>query len=57
VSSREFQASGPWASTRWTRRRVATGCPEEETEDAEVAYARFPKSEPTRYRDEWLPGS
>ncbi len=30
---------------------------EEETNDAELAYARFPESEPTRYRDGWLPGS
>jgi uncharacterized cupin superfamily protein len=29
---------------------------EEETNDADVAYARFPESEPTRYRDGWLPG-
>jgi uncharacterized cupin superfamily protein len=29
---------------------------EEETDDASVAYARFPESEPTRYRDGWLPG-
>jgi uncharacterized cupin superfamily protein len=29
---------------------------EEETTDAEVAYARFPQPEPTRYRDGWLPG-
>jgi oxalate decarboxylase/phosphoglucose isomerase-like protein (cupin superfamily) len=29
---------------------------EEETTDEEQAYARFPKSEPTRYRDGWLPG-
>jgi uncharacterized cupin superfamily protein len=27
---------------------------EEETSDAELAYARFPKTEPTRYRDGWL---
>ncbi|CAN5308926.1 hypothetical protein BH18ACT12_BH18ACT12_07600 [soil metagenome] len=27
---------------------------EEETTDAEQAYARFPKPEPTRYRDGWL---
>jgi hypothetical protein len=25
-------------------------CPEEETDDADVAYARFPDSEPMRYR-------
>ncbi len=29
---------------------------EEETTDAEIAYARFPRSEPTTYRDGWLPG-
>ena len=29
---------------------------EEETIDAEVAYARFPEPEPTRYREGWLPG-
>jgi uncharacterized cupin superfamily protein len=29
---------------------------EEETTDAEVAYARFPEPEPMRYRDGWLPG-
>lgn len=28
---------------------------EEETDDSDVAYARFPNSEPTRYRDGWLP--
>jgi uncharacterized cupin superfamily protein len=28
---------------------------EKETSDAELAYARFPTSEPTRYRDGWLP--
>jgi uncharacterized cupin superfamily protein len=29
---------------------------EEETDDAEVAYARFPPTEPTPYREGWLPG-
>jgi quercetin dioxygenase-like cupin family protein len=28
---------------------------EEETNDAVVAYARFPEPEPTQYRDGWLP--
>ena len=28
---------------------------EQETTDAEKAYARFPKREPTRYREGWLP--
>jgi Cupin domain len=30
---------------------------EEETADADVAYARFPEPEPTRYRDGWLPST
>jgi uncharacterized cupin superfamily protein len=29
---------------------------EDGTSDAQVAYARFPKSKPTSYRDGWLPG-
>jgi uncharacterized cupin superfamily protein len=29
---------------------------EKETTSAEQAYARFPKPQPTRYRDGWLPG-
>jgi mannose-6-phosphate isomerase-like protein (cupin superfamily) len=28
---------------------------EEETNDADIAYARFPELEPTKYRDGWLP--
>jgi hypothetical protein len=28
---------------------------EVETADEEQAYARFPKSEPTSYRESWLP--
>ena len=30
---------------------------ETETTDADVAYARFPEPEPTRYRDGWLPST
>jgi uncharacterized cupin superfamily protein len=29
---------------------------EQETTDAKEAYARFPRREPTRYREGWLPG-
>ena len=29
---------------------------EEETSDADKAYARFPDPEPTRYREGWLAG-
>jgi len=30
---------------------------EEETDDPDVAYARFPETEPTRYREGWLQGA
>jgi uncharacterized cupin superfamily protein len=55
VGSREHQA-GDWG--RYTVDEVALRhCAgvEEETDDAEVAYARFAQSEPTRYRDGLLP--
>jgi hypothetical protein len=32
-------------------------CVEEETTDANVAYARFPEPVQARYRDGWLPGN
>jgi hypothetical protein len=57
MSSREFQARGPWGA--YTVDEVALGHGagvEVETQDADLAYARFPESEPTRYRDGWLPG-
>jgi uncharacterized cupin superfamily protein len=58
MSSRQFQASGPWGkyTVDETARRYGA-CPEAETDDADVAYARFPKSEPTPYRDGWCPSS
>jgi hypothetical protein len=30
--------------------------PEEDTQDGNVAYAGVPKSQPSRYREGWLPG-
>jgi uncharacterized cupin superfamily protein len=36
--------------------RSSGACADEEVSDARLAYARFPKAEPTRYRDGWLPG-
>jgi uncharacterized cupin superfamily protein len=55
VGAREHQ-TGDWG--RYTVSDVAlrhgVGV-EEETDDAEVAYARFAASEPTRYRDGLLP--
>ena len=56
MSSRENQAYGPYGA--YTVDEVARrhgACVDEETQDTEAAYARVPKSEPTRYRDGWLP--
>jgi uncharacterized cupin superfamily protein len=56
VGSREHQA-GDWGAYTVEPVALRHGAGvERETADSEVAYARFPKSEPTRYRDGWLPG-
>jgi uncharacterized cupin superfamily protein len=56
ASSRQFQKDGPWGyyGVDETARRYNASSPEE-TQDGNVAYARFPPSEPTRYRNGWLP--
>ena len=56
ASSRQFQANGPWG---WycadeTARRYGA-CPDEDTQDTSVAYAKVPPSERGRYRDGTLP--
>jgi uncharacterized cupin superfamily protein len=56
VSSRQFQASGNWGAytvDEAARRHGAS--PDEETDDSEAAYARFPVQEPMRYREGLLP--
>jgi len=56
MSSRENQAFGPYGAytvDEVARRHGASV--EEDVQDADVADARVPKSEPTRYRDGWLP--
>jgi uncharacterized cupin superfamily protein len=56
MSSRENQAFGPYGA--YTVDEVAQrygACADRETQNAEEAYARVPDSEPTRYRDGWLP--
>lgn len=56
AGSRQFQATGPWgAYTVDDAARRHDACPQEETQDSAIAYARFPPSKPTRYRDGWLP--
>lgn len=55
VGAREHQ-TGDWGA--YTPNDVALrhgAGVEEETADSEVAYARFPASKPTRYREGWLP--
>ena len=53
----EHLAGGPWGAytvdEAALRHRAGV---EQETSDAELAYARFPKVEQTRYRDGWLSG-
>ena len=56
MSSRENQAYGPYGE--YTANEVARrhrASPEETTPDGEAAYANVPSSQPTRYREGWLP--
>jgi uncharacterized cupin superfamily protein len=56
VGAREHQ-TGDWGAYTVDETALRHGAGvEEETTDAQVAYARFPESEPTRYREGWLPG-
>ncbi len=56
ASSRQFQKDGPWGFYCFdeTAARYNASSPEE-TQDGELAYARFPPSQPARYRDGLLP--
>jgi hypothetical protein len=56
ASSRQFQKDGPWGfyCADEVARRYNASAPED-TQDDEVAYARFPASQPTRYRAGLLP--
>jgi hypothetical protein len=56
ASSRQFQKDGPWGfyCADETAARHNAGSPED-TQDGELAYARFPPSQPMRYRDGLLP--
>ena len=56
MSSRENQATGPWGAYTVDEAALRHGAGvEDETQDAELAYASCPKSEQTRYRDGWVP--
>jgi len=57
MSSRERQAFGPYGE--YVANEVAArhgASPPQTTQDNDVAYASVPGSQPTRYRDDWLPG-
>jgi uncharacterized cupin superfamily protein len=56
MSSREFQKDGPWGyyCARETASRYNASAPED-TQDGDVAYARFAAQQPTRYRVGLLP--
>jgi uncharacterized cupin superfamily protein len=56
ASSRQFQKDGPWGfyCVDETAARY-NASPSEDTQDTELAYARFPPSQPARYRDGLLP--
>jgi uncharacterized cupin superfamily protein len=55
IGAREHQAGDDWGGYPYSdvamRHDAST---EEETNDAHVAYARFPAREPSIYREEWL---
>jgi uncharacterized cupin superfamily protein len=58
MSSREFQANGPWGwytANEVARRHGAS--PDEDIQEADEAYASWPLSAATRYRRGWLPGA
>jgi hypothetical protein len=57
MSSRENQAFGPYGE--YTANEIAHkhgASPEETKRDAEQADADWPESQPSRYREGWLPG-
>ena len=56
IGAREHQEGDGWGGYTVDEVALRHGVGvEEETSDAEQAYARFPESVPTRYRDGWLP--
>ena len=56
VGAREHQ-TGEWGAYTVDDVALRHGAGvEEETTESEEAYARFPESQPTRYREGWLPG-
>ena len=58
VGAREHMAGADWGAYTVEEVALRHGAGvSAETSDSALAYARFPKAEPTPYRDGWLPGS
>jgi uncharacterized cupin superfamily protein len=58
VGAREHQAGADWGGYTVDEAALRHGAGvEQETTEPTKAYARFPKREPTRYYEGWLPGS
>jgi uncharacterized cupin superfamily protein len=58
VGAREHQAGADWGGYPVDEIALRHGAGvDRETTEAEEAYARVPRREPTRYRKGWLPGS
>jgi uncharacterized cupin superfamily protein len=57
VGARQHSGSPDWGGYTVDEAALRHGAGvEQETTDPKQAYARFPRREPTRYRDGWLPG-
>ena len=58
IGAREHQDTAQWGAYTVDEAALRHGVGvEQETTEAEEAYARVPTREPTRYREGWLPGS
>jgi uncharacterized cupin superfamily protein len=56
VGAREHQTPAEWGGYTVDEAALRHGAGvDRETNEADVAYARVPKRQPTRYRDGWLP--
>jgi uncharacterized cupin superfamily protein len=57
IGAREHQAGADWGGYTVDQAALRHGAGvEQDTIEPTEAYARFPKREPTRYREGWLPG-
>jgi uncharacterized cupin superfamily protein len=57
IGAREHQEGAGWGGYTVDEVALRHGAGvEQETNDADEAYSRFPEPEPTRYQEGWLPG-